>query len=460
MCQPSNRRLAASNFSPGMVIDWGPVAHKYGILGASSGTVQQGLAAAARALAEQESVRSWLRFPGAERDWIDRRHLEVCRVAAATFQEQARAEHLVKIFRGLGHAATLDDAGNVIVPIIFESDLPFVAVTAHLDTVLAPRQSSDIAVREDGTFEGPGVTDNGAGLAALLSLGRVFRDPAKINGIEPKKNILLVANVAEEGEGNLHGMNYLCRFSPFASEIASFMVLDGASTGHITAEALGSRRFEIVIEGSGGHSWNDFGTANPVHALARTVAVLADTDLPSSPRTTLSVGVIDGGLGVNSIAPAARAKVDIRSQSRQAMEDLVHALEDAVKLGVEIENRRSTQRLSSYKIREIGHRPAAPQADGNYVVDVIRAADALLGIRARLDCASTDANVPLAMGLPVAAIGAGGRGGNAHTPAEWFHPEGREIGLKRIVLALCLLLTEQFDATSEPTSQDSGAATV
>ena len=139
------------------------MAHKHGILGASSGTVQQGLAAAARALAEQESVRSWLRFPDAERDWIDRRHLEVCRVAAATFQEQARAEHLVKIFRGLGHAATLDDAGNVIVPIIFESDLPFVAVTAHLDTVLAPRQSSDIAVREDGTFEGPGVTDNGAG---------------------------------------------------------------------------------------------------------------------------------------------------------------------------------------------------------------------------------------------------------------------------------------------------------
>ena len=436
------------------------MAHKYGILGASSRGVQQGLAAAAKALAERETVRSWLNFPVAEQDWIDRQHLEVCRVAAATFQEQARAEHLVKIFRGLGHTAALDDAGNVVVPIVLHSDYPFVAVTAHMDTVLAPRQASDIEVREDGTFVGPGVTDNGAGLAALLSLGRLFRDRSMINGVEPRKNILLVANVAEEGEGNLHGMNYLCRFSPFASEISSFLVLDGASTGHITAEALGSRRFEIVIEGSGGHSWNDFGTANPVHALARTVAVLADTDLPASPRTTLSVGVIDGGLGVNSIAPVARAKVDIRSQSRQAMEDLVHALEEAVKLGVEIENRRSTQRLSSYKIRKIGHRPAAAHAPGNYVVDVIRAADALLGIRARLDCASTDANVPLAMGLPAAAIGAGGRGGNAHTPAEWFHPEGREIGLKRIVLALCLLLTEQFDATSEPTSQDPGAATM
>ena len=425
------------------------MAHNYGILGASSGAAQRGLAAAAKTLAEHETVRSWLRFPAAEQDWIDCRHLEVCRVAAPTFQEQARAEHLVKTFRQLGHSAALDDAGNVVVPIICHSDFPFVAVSAHMDTVLAPRQASDITVREDGTFEGPGVTDNGAGLAALLALGRLLRDPSKsvsLGSIKPKKNILLVANVSEEGEGNLHGMNYLCRFSPFASEISSYLILDGASTGHITAEALGSRRFEIVIEGSGGHSWNDFGTANPVHALARTVAVLADTDLPASPRTTLSVGVIDGGLGVNSIAPAARAKVDIRSQSRQAMEDLVGALEDAVKLGVEIENRRSTQRLSSYKIREIGHRPAAGRSEENYVVDAIRAADAHLGIRARLDCASTDANVPLAMGLPAAAIGAGGRGGNAHTPAEWFHPEGREMGLRRIVLALSLLLTEEFGA--------------
>ena len=436
-----------------MVINWGAVAHKYGILGASSGTAQRGLAAAAKALAEHESVRSRLLFPLVEQDWIDRRHLEVCRVAAPTFQEQARAEHLVTTFREIGYLAALDDAGNVVVPIIFRSDLPFVTVSAHMDTVLSPRQASDIAVREDGTFEGPGVTDNGAGLAALLALGWLFRNPAKstfADGINLKSNILLVANVGEEGEGNLHGMNYLCHFSPFASEISSFLILDGASTGHITAEALGSRRFEIVIEGSGGHSWNDFGTANPVHALARTVAALADTDLPASPRTTLSVGVIEGGLGVNSIAPVARAKVDIRSQSRQAMEDLVGALEEAVKLGVEIENGRSTQRLSSYKIREIGHRPAAVLSADNYVVDVIRAADTHLGIRARLDCASTDANVPLAMGLPAAAIGAGGRGGNAHTAAEWFHPEGREIGLRRIVLALSLLLTEKFDTASAP----------
>ena len=420
------------------------------MLGVPQDTPQRGLATAAKALTEIQAVRSWLSFPAAERSWIDRRHLEVCRVAAPTFQEQSRAEHLVKVFRELGCNASLDDAGNVAVPIVFHPEFPFVAVSAHMDTVLAPRRSSDVTVREDGAFVGPGVTDNGAGLAALLALGKIFlrlpRCPLARH-VTLKKNILLIANVAEEGEGNLLGMNYLCRFSPFASRISSFLVLDGASIGHITAEALGSRRFEIVIEGPGGHSWNDFGTANPIHALARTVAALADTDLPAAPRATLSVGVIDGGLGVNSIAPAARAKVDIRSRSSEAMEDLTDSLEDALKLGVEIENQRAARPLSSYRIREIGHRPAAPLSPENHVVDAVRAADAQLGIRSHLDCASTDANIPISMGLPAVAIGAGGRGGNAHTSAEWFHPEGRELGLKRIALTLTLLLTEEFAAT-------------
>ena len=168
--------------------------------------------------------------------------------------------------------------------------------------------------------------------------------------------------------------------------------------------------------------------------------MLSDTELPSSPRTTLSVGVVEGGSGVNSIAPVARAKVDIRSRSSAALEQLVAALEEAVKLGVDLENRRSTERLSGYRIREIGHRPAAPPVRDNEVVQYLQAVDAFLGIRSRLDCASTDANVPLSLGLPAAAIGAGGRGGEAHTPTEWYNPEGRELGLQRILLTLALLL--------------------
>jgi acetylornithine deacetylase/succinyl-diaminopimelate desuccinylase-like protein len=143
---------------------------------------------------------------------------------------------------------------------------------------------------------------------------------------------------------------------------------------------------------------------------------------------------------VNSIAPVARAKVDIRSRSAEAIQSVVAALEETVRLGVEAENRRATDRLSSYKLREIGHRPAAPRIAENPLVDCLQAVDALLGISSRLDCASTDANVPLSMGGPAVAIGAGGRGGDAHSPTEWFHPEGRELGLKRVMLALGMLI--------------------
>ena len=182
--------------------------------------------------------------------------------------------------------------------------------------MIAPRGRGDVSVQPDGTIDGPGVTDNGAGLAALIALARALRENPPRR--KPARNILLVANVAEEGEGNLHGMKYLCHHSPLASRINAFLVLDGASTGHITAEALGSRRFEITIEGPGGHSWNDYGTANPIHALSRTVAELSELELPSFPRTTLNVGVIEGGCVVNSIALIARAKVDIRSRRNSA----------------------------------------------------------------------------------------------------------------------------------------------
>jgi acetylornithine deacetylase/succinyl-diaminopimelate desuccinylase-like protein len=400
---------------------------------------QPTLAAAIAKLGQTQAVQRQLQFFGRERKWINDRHLEICRIPAPTFREQERAEFLAEVFHGLGHVSQLDDSGNVVVPIVLDERFPFIAVTAHMDTVLAPRNPHDVSVQADGTLSGPGVTDNGSGLAALLALARVLADGAAswLN-----RNIVLVANVAEEGEGNLHGMKYLCRHSPYASRIEAYLVLDGASVGHITAEALGSRRFEIVIEGRGGHSWNDFGRANPIHALGRTVALLADAVLPAEPRTTLNVGVIEGGCGVNSIAPLARAKVDIRSRSAAAIQQVVKAMEDAVRTGVDDENVRSRDRLLTYRIREIGHRPAASARKDNPVVACLQAVDSYLGIPSRLDCASTDANVPLAMGLPAAAIGAGGRGGDAHAPSEWFHPEGRELGLQRILLALLSLSTE------------------
>jgi di/tripeptidase len=173
--------------------------------------------------------------------------------------------------------------------------------------------------------------------------------------------------------------------------------------------------------------------------------MLSDLELPRSPRVTLTVAMVEGGAGVNSIASSARAKVDIRSRSAAGIDQVVLHMEDVVKQAVENENRRSVDRLTSYRIREIGHRPAAARLDKNPLADAIQAVDAHLGIRSRLDCASTDANVPLAEGLPAAAIGAGGRGGEAHSPTEWYHSEGRAQGLQRILLTLALLQSRGRD---------------
>ena len=384
-------------------------------------------------LASLESVRRGFELISKHKRWINQQHLEICRVPAPTFREKQRALHLSEKFSSLGHNPQVDEAGNVVVPLTHAKNRPFVAVSAHMDTILAPARPEDVGVRSDGTLEGPGVTDNGPGLSALLALAKVLDVPL-FQGAE--RNILLIANVAEEGEGNLQGMRYIAEHSPYAELIDRYLVVDGASIGHITAEGLGSRRFELVIEGHGGHSWNDFGRANPVHALARAISLMTDAALPSNPRATLTVGVVQGGSSINAIPSSARAKIDVRSRDQATMQLVVEIVEEATRVAVQHENRRSTDRLSSYRLRDIGHRPASAALAVNPMVDCFQAVDRYLNIQSRMDYASTDANVPLSKGLPAVTVGAGGRGGDAHAPSEWYDPEGRELGLKRLILAL------------------------
>jgi len=328
-------------------------------------------------------------------------------------------------------------------------DGPYVALTAHLDTVIAPRNKDEISVDPDGRFRGPGVSDNGAGLAALLAIARVS---LTIPGLAQLfRRLVFIANVGEEGEGNLSGMRYLCRQSNTGSKIQSFLILDGPNTDHITSQALASRRFDVTFTGPGGHSWSDYGIANPVHALARAIALFADQRLPGagSPRSSFNFGIIEGGSSINSIPALARAKADIRSESSSKLEEISALLTNCVERAMEAENDRATGGKVSAKIKEIGSRPGGRIADDAYILQCVRAIDAHLGIRSHLDCASTDANLPLSIGLPAISIGAGGQGGGAHTPQEWFHPDGRELGLKRILLTL-LLLNQALDSKGRP----------
>jgi acetylornithine deacetylase/succinyl-diaminopimelate desuccinylase-like protein len=251
-------------------------------------------------LAQAPGVRDCLQWFVREKQWINDQHLQLCRIAAPTFLEGKRAEWMVSAFRTLGCDASIDRAGNVVAQADPSARGPFVALTAHLDTVLAPRTPEEIRVEPDGTFIGPGVADNGAGIAALLAIAKVLVNFAPRQ--YASASVLLVANVGEEGEGNLSGMRYLCRQSPLASNIRSFVVLDGPTTNHITCQALASRRFEISFSGAGGHSWSDFGTGNPIHALSRAMAYFLDVAAPlatGSPRVSYNFGTIEGGSSIN-----------------------------------------------------------------------------------------------------------------------------------------------------------------
>jgi acetylornithine deacetylase/succinyl-diaminopimelate desuccinylase-like protein len=393
-------------------------------------------------IVEHRGVRECLQWFTREKRSIDEAHLRLCRVPALTFLEGERAAWFLEQFRAAGWEASIDRAGNVIA---VDGPPPCIALTAHLDTVMAPRNQDDIAVEPDGRLTGPGVSDNGAGLAALLAVARAWK--ACPNRPELRRGLLLAADTGEEGEGNLRGMRRLAKDS--AREIKAFVVVDGADTTHITNRALGSRRFEVAFTGPGGHSWSDYGVGNPLHALCRAVALFSETKLDGAVKSAFNVGLIEGGSSVNAIAHAALAKVDIRSESNEKMDELVRALTSAVDRARDIENQRATGGKVSGRLKEIGSRPAAALPEDAAILRYVRAVDAHLGIRSRLNCSSTDANVPLSLGIPAIAIGGGGAGGGAHTAQEWFRPEGRDLGLKRILLLLLLLMRESPQGTGK-----------
>jgi tripeptide aminopeptidase len=400
------------------------------------------LAGSVADLARAPELRTTLDWFRRERAWINEQHLKLCRIPAPTFLEQKRAEWMAERFQALGWESRVDRSGNVVAALPGRRDSATVAVTAHLDTVLAPRSPDEIKLSGDGRLMGAGVSDNGAGLAALLALAGAWNaaPPVPDAPLSP----LLIANVGEEGEGNLSGMRFLCRESNGARPKA-FLVLDGPNTDHITCRALASRRFEVAVTGPGGHSWSDYGVGNPVHALSRAIAdftasIPSSAPSESAPRSSFNFGLIQGGTSINCIPTEARAKVDLRSEKPEKIDEMASLLAACVAQASDFENSRATGGRVIARLKEIGSRPGGELREPAPILNCLLAVDTFLGIRSRLDCSSTDANIPLSLGIPAVSIGAGGQGGGAHTLAEWFHPENRELGLRRILLALCGLL--------------------
>jgi tripeptide aminopeptidase len=396
-------------------------------------------------LARVPAVQKALLRLSSYEDWITDRQVEFCAIPAPSFEEQVRAEYFRRQFTRLKlEDVRIDAEGNVLAEIPGAAAKRIVAITAHLDTVF-PRTTVVAIRRERGRLLGPGITDNGAGLAALLAVARVIGEC----GIETRDTLLFVCNVGEEGQGNLRGMKYLLSDralrDPLREKMRAVLVVDGPGAEHVVTQGLGSRRFEVVVEGPGGHSWRDFGTVNPVHALASAVgriAALPVNGLDGNPQSTCSVTEIRAGTSVNSIPTSATMKVDIRSSAESEMARLAERVREIARESAQEESRRASRGTLAVTINDIGHRPAAVLPEDARILAVIREVDAHLGIETRLEQSSTDANVPFALGIEAVCVGAGGRGGGTHSAAEWFDPEGRVLGLQRILLTLLMLAGE------------------
>lgn len=340
----------------------------------------------------------------------------------------------------------MDEVGNVIATRRgSEPELPAVALLAHIDTVFP--DGTPLKIRsEGGKLYGPGISDNGSGLVALLALAEGLR----WTDVETRGDIIFVCTVGEEGEGNLRGVRHLFVNERLRAKIGYALVVDGAGTDTLVTQALGSRRFEVTVRAKGGHSWSDFGEPNPIALLARAICDLYKVEIPKTARkkSSYNVGVIEGGTTVNSIPQSARMRVDLRSESQSELDRLEQELRSSVATAVRSARASSKDEAGGGSmgtpavqcdIERIGERPAAELALEAKILQVLRAVDSYLGIDSRVHCSSTDANIPLALGKEAVSIGAGGSGGGAHTLNEWYDPVGRELGLKRILLATLAL---------------------
>jgi tripeptide aminopeptidase len=354
-------------------------------------------------------------------------------IPAPTGAEGRRAAHVAELFREIGLSdVAVDDAGNVHGWLRGDGS-PHVVLSAHLDTVFGA--DVDVAVERRGQrLEGPGISDNARGLAALVAVAEAMV-AARVPATRP---ILFAATVGEEGSGDLRGVKYLLNGKretgngkPFA-----FIALDGAGLDRVIHRALGSKRYHITFRGPGGHSWAAFGVANPANAVGRAAALLADLAPQHAPRTTCAVVRLGGGTGLNSIPQEAWLDLDLRSEDPRALAQLDVTVRAALERAADDENRRRTAGSPTLRveIQLLGDRPSGITPRAHPLVQAAVAANRVLGRDAELASASTDANVPIALGIPAIALGAGGKAGDAHLATEWYENVEGALGIVRALL--------------------------
>jgi tripeptide aminopeptidase len=405
------------------------------------------------ALASDRAVHrafAWLHLHEAQmRRW----QMEFLGIAAPPFGEAERAAWFCERFREMGLTdARVDAAGNAVAELRAAgamdgsvSTSPVVMLSAHLDTVFPA--GTDCAPREEeAKILGPGACDNGAGLTALLGLAAALKHAE----IVPGRTILFAANVGEEGEGDLRGMRHLFAESPYAGRVRAAIALEGGGDAMVVDRALGSRRLRVTMAGPGGHSWADAGRANPIMTLAAALVELGRLRLPARPRTTLNCGVIRGGTSVNSIPESATADLDLRSVSGIELDRVELGVLETLTRIVDAENQRRGEAALKLHVERIGNRAAGALAASSGLAMSLKAVDRHLAIATEARIGSTDANLPLSVGVPALAIGAGGVGWGIHTLQEGYDPTGRDLALRRVLLLLLDMCAMTAESDSVP----------
>ncbi len=364
-----------------------------------------------------DDLATYLEIAEQMRDQIADDAEKICLVPAPPFKERQRAEFVAGMFRDLGYKPEFDDVDNVIVRRKGSGNEKSIMLLGHTDTVF-PEGTEITVQRNNGSMTGPAIGDNSLGVAALLGVARALDRM----DVQTAGDLLLVANVGEEGLGNLRGAR--AAVDQFESELGAVIAVEGHSLGRVTSGAVGSKRIKVTVTGPGGHSWGAFGQPSAIHALGHIIHEIDSLSVPEDPKTTYNVGVIEGGVSVNTISPNASAVIDMRSVDVESLNNLADNVESIIQS-------KNTGDIST-EIEILGERPAGRTPDDEPIVQTGLSILRDLGMDPYTDASSTDANVPISRGIASVCIGVT-RGEGAHRMEETIEIEPIASGMAQLI---------------------------
>jgi acetylornithine deacetylase/succinyl-diaminopimelate desuccinylase-like protein len=388
-------------------------------------------------LLEREDVRAANENILATDDQTLAHQIGLTEIPAPPFGEEPRGLRMAELLEEAGLAdVRRDTVGNVFALRPGIGDGEPLVLSAHLDSVFPA--GTDVAVRVEGNLlRAPGVSDDARGLAALVAVARALSK----SGVTTRLPILFAATVGEEGSGDLRGVRHLFGADGVASSASGFISLDGAGLKFVVTRGLGARRFRVVLRGPGGHSWIDWGAPNPIHALGRAVGALAAWPTPIDPTLSLTVARWGGGTSVNAIPAEAWAELDFRSESIKHLDDGEERLRAVLDRSLAEENSgvADQDRRLRVEVTVVGQRPAGVTALDSPLVEAALAATRAAGVEPEVTASSTDANLPMSLGIPAITLGAGGSAGDVHTTDEWYRNSDGPLGIQRALQTVLLV---------------------